>query len=121
MALTPFVLADTYRTEASIPSVQVGASTILNARVAWKYDKRTTVHASSRLNPLDGSFQVDLGGRYRWGRLTSTGLAVAYGSQVLPPSIHTQGVQVKSPSVYEGFSQYNQSSPKTARQGAWSM
>lgn len=60
---------------------EVGASTILNARVAWKYDKRTTVHASSRLNPLDGSFQVDLGGRYRWGRLTSTGLAVAYGSQ----------------------------------------
>ena len=31
---------------------------------------------------MDGSYQVEVGERYRWGRLTTTGLAVACGSQV---------------------------------------
>lgn len=64
-------------------SVEVGASTTLNGRVAYKLDKRTTLHASARANPLDGSCQVEVGERYRWGRLTTTGLAVACGTQGL--------------------------------------
>ena len=64
--------------------VQVGMSTGLTARVAWKYDKRTTLHSSARVSVVGGPSQVELGARYRWGRLTSTGLAVAYGTQVQP-------------------------------------
>ena len=62
--------------------VQVGMSTGLTARVAWKFDKRTTLHSSARMSVVGGPSQVELGARYRWGRLTSTGLAVAYGTQV---------------------------------------
>ena len=64
--------------------MQVGMSTGLTARVAWKYSKRTTVHSSARVSVVGGASQVELGARYRWGRLTSTGVAVAYGTQVLP-------------------------------------
>ena len=59
-------------------------STGLTARVAYKYDKRTTMHSSARVSVVGGASQVELGARYRWGRLTSTGLAVAYGTQVRP-------------------------------------
>ena len=62
--------------------VQVGASTGVTARAAWRCDKRTTLHTSARLSLAGGPSQVELGGRYRWGRLTSTGLAVAYSTQV---------------------------------------
>ena len=62
--------------------VQVGISTGLTARVAWKYNKRTTMHSSARVSVVGGASQVEVGARYRWGRLTSTGLAVAYGTQV---------------------------------------
>lgn len=64
--------------------VQVGMSTGLTARVAWKYNKRTTVLSSARVSVVGGPSQVEVGVRYRWGRLTSTGLAVAYGTQVQP-------------------------------------
>jgi len=64
--------------------MQVGASTAAHAKVAWKYDKRTTLHASTRVNA--GGYQlgyhVEAGGRYRWSHNTSTGLGLAYGSQV---------------------------------------
>ena len=69
--------------ENSLP-VQVGASTGVSARAAWRYDKRTTLHSSARVSVVGGPSQVELGARYRLGRLTSTGLAVAYGTQVLP-------------------------------------
>lgn len=65
-----------------VPYVQVGISTGLTARVAWKYNKRTTMHSSARVSVVGGASQVEVGARYRWGRLTSTGLAVAYGTQV---------------------------------------
>ncbi len=64
--------------------MQVGASTAAHAKVAWKYDKRTTLHASTRVNAggYQLGYQVEAGGRYRWSHNTSTGLGVAYGSQV---------------------------------------
>ena len=65
-------------------SLQVGASTAAHAKVAWKYDKRTTLHASTRVS-VGGyqlGYQVEAGGRYRWSHNTSTGLGLAYGSQV---------------------------------------
>lgn len=64
--------------------MQVGASTAANAKVAWKYDKRTTLHASTRVNAggYQLGYQVEAGGRYRWSHNTSTGLGLAYGSQV---------------------------------------
>ena len=63
---------------------QVGASTTAHAKVAWKYDKRTTLHASTRVNAggYQLGYQVEAGGRYRWSHNTSTGLGLAYGSQV---------------------------------------
>ena len=64
--------------------MQVGASTAAHAKVAWKYDKRTTLHASTRVNAGGNQlgYQVEAGGRYRWSHNTSTGLGLAYGSQV---------------------------------------
>lgn len=64
--------------------LQVGFSTGLTARVAWKYDKRTTLDASARVSVVGGPSQVEVGARYRWGRLTSTGLSAVYGTQVRP-------------------------------------
>lgn len=64
--------------------MQVGASTAAHAKVAWKYDKRTTLHASTRVSAggYQLGYQVEAGGRYRWNHHTSTGLGLAYGSQV---------------------------------------
>ena len=64
--------------------MQVGASTAANAKLAWKYDKRTTLHASTRISAggYQLGYQVEAGGRYRWSHNTSTGLGLAYGSQV---------------------------------------
>ena len=64
--------------------MQVGASTAANAKVAWMYNKRTTLHASTRINAggYQLGYQVEAGGRYRWSHNTSTGLGLAYGSQV---------------------------------------
>lgn len=74
-----------FKTFQTAVGVEVGASTAANAKVAWKYDKRTTLHASTRVNAggYQLGYQVEAGGRYRWSHNTSTGLGLAYGSQGL--------------------------------------
>ena len=75
--------------------MQAGMSSGLTARWAWRENKRTTLLGSAKVS-LVGAYQVELGARYRWGRLTSTGLAVVYGSQV-PPYALPSGCPPPSP------------------------
>ncbi|KAL3162704.1 hypothetical protein ABBQ38_008745 [Trebouxia sp. C0009 RCD-2024] len=76
-------LTTTFKRAQTAIGLEVGFSTGLTARVAWKYDKRTTLDASARVSVVGGPSQVEVGARYRWGRLTSTGLSAVYGTQGL--------------------------------------
>lgn len=63
---------------------------MLSGRVIYKKGKRSVYHASARASFNGGS--VELGGRYKWSDLTSTGLALRVGNQVGFIHMHTHAL-----------------------------